>query len=66
MLGATFTAALTTYLVYIKRTSAGESGFLINMAVTFTSMLLWVVSRDQVYTFIYLVLTNTQTGSHSK
>ncbi|KAJ7512528.1 P-loop containing nucleoside triphosphate hydrolase protein [Mycena galericulata] len=43
MLGAIFSAALAAYLVYIKPTSAGDSGFLINMAVTFTSMLLWVV-----------------------
>ncbi|KAJ6555137.1 hypothetical protein DFH09DRAFT_573964 [Mycena vulgaris] len=43
LLGSLFSAGLATYLVYIKHTSAGDSGFLINMAVTFTSMLLWVV-----------------------
>ncbi|KAJ7690181.1 hypothetical protein B0H17DRAFT_1331449 [Mycena rosella] len=43
LLGSTFTASLALYLVYIKQTNAGESGFLINMAVTFTSMLLWFV-----------------------
>ncbi|KAF8214920.1 P-loop containing nucleoside triphosphate hydrolase protein [Mycena galopus ATCC 62051] len=42
-LGAMFSASLATYLVYIKNTSAGDSGFLLNMAITFTSMLLWVV-----------------------
>ncbi|KAF7364891.1 Multidrug resistance-associated ABC transporter protein [Mycena venus] len=42
-LGAIFSAALATYLVYIKHTSAGDSGFLLNMAITFTSLLLWVV-----------------------
>ncbi|KAJ6590816.1 P-loop containing nucleoside triphosphate hydrolase protein [Mycena sp. CBHHK59/15] len=43
LLGAIFSAALATYLVYIKPTNAGDSGFLINMAVTFTATLLWVV-----------------------
>ncbi|KAJ7506775.1 P-loop containing nucleoside triphosphate hydrolase protein [Mycena galericulata] len=43
MLGASFSGALAAYLVYIKPTTAGDAGFLINMAVTFTSMLLWVV-----------------------
>ncbi|KAJ7668054.1 multidrug resistance-associated ABC transporter [Mycena rosella] len=42
-LGSMFSAGLAVYLVYIKRTSAGDSGFLINMAVTFTSMLLYAV-----------------------
>ncbi|KAJ7367289.1 hypothetical protein DFH08DRAFT_929873 [Mycena albidolilacea] len=42
-LGAIFSAGLATYLVYIKHTSAGDSGFLLNMAITFTSMLLWAV-----------------------
>ncbi|KAF8143290.1 hypothetical protein K438DRAFT_1508759, partial [Mycena galopus ATCC 62051] len=31
MLGATFSASLAAYLVYVKRSSAGDSGF-INMA----------------------------------
>ncbi|KAJ7449167.1 hypothetical protein FB451DRAFT_1375079 [Mycena latifolia] len=43
LLGASFSATLAVYLVYIKHTNAGDSGFLINMAVSFTSMLLWVV-----------------------
>ncbi|KAF8164524.1 hypothetical protein K438DRAFT_2025293 [Mycena galopus ATCC 62051] len=43
MLGATFSASLAAYLVYVKRSSAGDSGFLINMAVTFTQTLLWLV-----------------------
>ncbi|KAJ7688653.1 hypothetical protein B0H14DRAFT_3101122 [Mycena olivaceomarginata] len=42
-LGAIFSAGLATYLIYIKHTSAGDSGFLLNMAITFTSMLLWAV-----------------------
>ncbi|KAJ7747993.1 hypothetical protein B0H14DRAFT_3096981 [Mycena olivaceomarginata] len=42
-LGAIFSAGLATYLVYIKHTSAGDTGFLLNMAITFTSLLLWVV-----------------------
>ncbi|KAJ6483340.1 hypothetical protein C8R45DRAFT_1001139 [Mycena sanguinolenta] len=33
-LGAIFSAGLATYLVYIKQTSAGDSGFLLNMAIT--------------------------------
>ncbi|KAJ6610803.1 hypothetical protein B0H10DRAFT_2059064 [Mycena sp. CBHHK59/15] len=43
LLGSLFSAALAVYLVYIKPTSAGDLGFSITMAVTFTSMLLWVV-----------------------
>ncbi|KAF7298774.1 ATP-binding cassette transporter [Mycena indigotica] len=43
ILGALFSAGLAAYLVYIKPASAGDAGFLINMAVTFTQMLLWVV-----------------------
>lgn len=43
LLASSFSATLAVYLVYFKHTSAGDSGFLINMAVTFTSMLLWVV-----------------------
>ncbi|KAJ7486164.1 hypothetical protein B0H11DRAFT_2157316 [Mycena galericulata] len=44
MLGSLFSAALAAYLVYIRPTSAGDSGFLINMAVTFTTWLLWILS----------------------
>ncbi|KAJ7363093.1 hypothetical protein DFH08DRAFT_910875 [Mycena albidolilacea] len=33
ILGATFSAALAAYLVYVKHSSAGDTGFLINMAV---------------------------------
>ncbi|KAF8193498.1 hypothetical protein K438DRAFT_1969402 [Mycena galopus ATCC 62051] len=40
MLGATLSASFAAYLVYVKRSSAGDSGFLINMAVTFTQTLL--------------------------
>ncbi|KAJ7132157.1 multidrug resistance-associated ABC transporter [Mycena epipterygia] len=43
ILGSLFSAALATYLVYVKQTSASETGFLINMAVTFTSALLTTV-----------------------
>jgi hypothetical protein len=45
-LGSLFSAGLAAYLVYIKHSTAGESGFLINMAVGFTGTLLWVVSRN--------------------
>ncbi|KAF7348320.1 Multidrug resistance-associated ABC transporter protein [Mycena sanguinolenta] len=43
ILGALFSASLATYLVYITHSRAGDAGFLINMAITFTQMLLWVV-----------------------
>ncbi|KAF7368478.1 Multidrug resistance-associated ABC transporter protein [Mycena venus] len=43
ILGAAFSAGLAAYLVYIKHTSAGDSGFLLNMAITFTQMLLGAV-----------------------
>ncbi|KAJ6508402.1 hypothetical protein C8R45DRAFT_967292 [Mycena sanguinolenta] len=43
ILGSIFSASLATYLVYIAHSSAGDTGFLINMAVTFTQMLLWAV-----------------------
>ncbi|KAJ7283178.1 P-loop containing nucleoside triphosphate hydrolase protein [Mycena rebaudengoi] len=42
-LGNSFSTALTIYLVYIAHTSAADTGFVISMSVTFTSMLLWVV-----------------------
>ncbi|KAJ7676645.1 P-loop containing nucleoside triphosphate hydrolase protein [Mycena polygramma] len=45
VLGSMFSASLATYLVYIKHTDAGNSGFLLNMAITFTYLLLWVVRR---------------------
>ncbi|KAJ7435253.1 multidrug resistance-associated ABC transporter [Mycena latifolia] len=43
LLGSLFSAGLAMYLVYVKHTSAGNSGFLINMAVTFTARLLTAV-----------------------
>ncbi|KAJ7741259.1 P-loop containing nucleoside triphosphate hydrolase protein [Mycena metata] len=43
LLGALFSGSLAAYLVYIKRSSAGEAGFLINQAITFTSYLLMAV-----------------------
>ncbi|CAK5284005.1 unnamed protein product [Mycena citricolor] len=42
-LGSLFSATLAAYLVYGKHTNAGDTGFLINMAITFTQMLLWAV-----------------------
>ncbi|KAJ7697209.1 P-loop containing nucleoside triphosphate hydrolase protein [Mycena rosella] len=59
LLGTIFSAGLATYLVYIKPTSAGDSGFLINMAVTFTTMLLWVVSI-QLCLYLGFSLTRIQ------
>ncbi|KAJ7214037.1 P-loop containing nucleoside triphosphate hydrolase protein [Mycena pura] len=41
--GAMFSAGLATYLLYVTHATAGDAGFLINMAVTFTQMLLWTV-----------------------
>ncbi|KAJ7213835.1 hypothetical protein GGX14DRAFT_444201 [Mycena pura] len=43
MLGSMFSAGLATYLLYITRATAADAGFLMNMAVTFTRMLLWIV-----------------------
>ncbi|KAF7364934.1 Multidrug resistance-associated ABC transporter protein [Mycena venus] len=43
ILGAMFAAGLATYLVYIQHARAGDAGFVINMAITFTQMLLWAV-----------------------
>ncbi|KAJ7264448.1 P-loop containing nucleoside triphosphate hydrolase protein [Mycena haematopus] len=43
ILGSIFSASLATYLVYVTHTKSGDAGFLINMAVTFTQMLLWAV-----------------------
>ncbi|KAJ7630177.1 multidrug resistance-associated ABC transporter [Roridomyces roridus] len=43
VLGALFSAGLAAYLVYVKPISAGDTGFSINMAIAFTSMLLFTV-----------------------
>ncbi|KAJ7130893.1 hypothetical protein C8R46DRAFT_659815 [Mycena filopes] len=43
ILGSLFSASLAAYLVYIKKSSAGEAGFLINQALTFCQILLWAV-----------------------
>ncbi|KAF8139182.1 P-loop containing nucleoside triphosphate hydrolase protein [Mycena galopus ATCC 62051] len=43
ILGSIFSTGLATYLVYVTHSRAGDAGFLINMAVTFTQMLLWAV-----------------------
>ncbi|KAF7314577.1 ATP-binding cassette transporter [Mycena kentingensis (nom. inval.)] len=42
ILAGLFSWALAAYLVYFSSASAGDIGFLLNMAVTFTQMLLWV------------------------
>ncbi|KAJ6603499.1 P-loop containing nucleoside triphosphate hydrolase protein [Mycena vulgaris] len=43
LLGSLFSASLAAYLVYVKPTSAGDTGFLLNQAITFTQTLLFVV-----------------------
>ncbi|KIK08096.1 hypothetical protein K443DRAFT_672979 [Laccaria amethystina LaAM-08-1] len=43
LLGATFTTALATYLVYGKGLNAANTGFSLNMAVEFTTMILYLV-----------------------
>ncbi|KAJ7754792.1 ABC transporter type 1, transmembrane domain-containing protein [Mycena metata] len=49
LLGSLLSGSLAAYLVYIKRSSAGEAGFSMNQAITFTSYLLMAVSEgDQV------------------
>ena len=42
-LGATFTAALAAYLVYGPNVGAADTGFSLNMAVGFASVVLWLV-----------------------
>ncbi|KAJ7460660.1 hypothetical protein FB451DRAFT_1353280 [Mycena latifolia] len=44
ILGSLFLAALAAYLVYIKQAGPSETGFLINMAVSFTASLLLIAS----------------------
>ncbi|KAF7299693.1 ATP-binding cassette transporter [Mycena chlorophos] len=43
ILGGILSSGLTAYLVYIRPTSAGDMGFVINMCMTATQMLLWAV-----------------------
>lgn len=43
LLGAMFTTALATYLVYGKSINAANTGFSLNMAVEFTMMILYLV-----------------------
>ncbi|KAJ3508927.1 hypothetical protein NLJ89_g5494 [Agrocybe chaxingu] len=43
LLGALFTSALATYLVYFQRVSASNTGFSLNMAVTFTMYIFWLI-----------------------
>ncbi|KAG8882444.1 hypothetical protein FRB97_008260 [Tulasnella sp. 331] len=42
-LGAVFTAGLAAYLVYAQHMDASTTGFSLQMATSFTGMLLWVV-----------------------
>ncbi|KAJ6561237.1 hypothetical protein DFH09DRAFT_1160834 [Mycena vulgaris] len=65
ILGSLFLAALVTYLVYVKQTTASETGFLINMTITFTYSLLMVVrllNEFEVNPTDYGVLALTQTS----
>ena len=43
VLGAIFTAALASYLVYGSSIGAGNTGFSLSMAVEFCTMILWCV-----------------------
>ena len=43
VLGAVFTTALASYLVYGPSVGAGNTGFSLNMVVEFCSMILWCV-----------------------
>nr|GAT43190.1 ATP-binding cassette transporter [Mycena chlorophos] len=43
ILGGILSSGLAAYLVYIRPTSAGDMGFVINMCMTATQMLLWAV-----------------------
>ncbi|KAF7348327.1 ATP-binding cassette transporter [Mycena sanguinolenta] len=43
LLGSIFSASLATYLIYVTHSRAGDIGFLINVAITFTQRLLWAV-----------------------
>jgi len=43
ILGATFTAALASYLVYGPSIGAGNTGFSLNMVVECCAMILWLV-----------------------
>ena len=43
VVGAVFTAALATYLVYGRPVGASNTGFSLNMAVEFCTMILWWV-----------------------
>ena len=43
LLGATFTAALASYLIYGPSVGAGNTGFSLNMVVEFSAMILWWV-----------------------
>ncbi|KAL6299635.1 multidrug resistance-associated ABC transporter [Sparassis latifolia] len=42
-LGALFAASLATYLVYVSRAGASATGFSLNMAISFSDMILWWV-----------------------
>jgi magnesium-transporting ATPase (P-type) len=43
ILGAMFTTALATYLVYGKTTSAANTGFSLNMATSFCVNIFWLI-----------------------
>ena len=43
VLGAIFTTALASYLVYGPSVGAGNTGFSLNMIVEFCTMILWWV-----------------------
>ena len=45
ILGATFTAALASYLVYGPSVGAGNTGFSLNMVVEFCALILWWVRQ---------------------
>ena len=42
-LGATFTTALASYLIYGRPVGAGNTGFSLNQAVEFCTIILWWV-----------------------
>lgn len=43
LLGAIFTSALASYLIYGRPVGAGNTGFSLNMALEFCTMILWLV-----------------------
>ncbi len=43
LLGATFTAALASYLLITRKINAANTGFSLNMSLEFCAMVLWLV-----------------------